>query len=189
MNTPPPIQPLPPERSVRGASYLNRTAETPDPWELCARLQYGGDRSFASSVEHLVVQTVPNDWPKAEARLLAALALPDATDAGRAFVCRMLALIGSAASVPALANLLLDPKTADAARGALEGIPGPEAVAALRDALTAATDVAKAGLIGTLAARRDAAARPALAALRDAASSSSLVRGTAARALQILPPS
>lgn len=63
------VQTLDPERSVGGASYLNRTAQTPDPWKLCASLEYGGDRSFATAVEQLVVQTEPKDWPKLETQL------------------------------------------------------------------------------------------------------------------------
>lgn len=187
--SPQPIQTLDAERSVRGASHLNRTAETPDPWKRCATLEYGGDRSFATTVEKLVMQTAPKDWPKLEDQLLGTLALPECTEAGRAFLCRMLALVGSAKSVPALSALVRVPKTADAARTALEIIPGPEAGTALRDALASLPGNAKAGLIGSLAARRDSAVRPALAALKDQATESAVVRGTAARALQTLPSS
>lgn len=187
--SPQPIQQLGPERSVRGSSYLNSTARTPDPYALCAELEYGGDRSFASSVEQLVVQTKPADWPKVEEQLLAVLALPGCTEAGRAFLCKMLGMIGSAKSVPALAALLREAKTADAARIALEVIPGPEASAALRDALGSLAGNAKAGLIGSIAARRDAAARAAIASVKGNASESAIVRGTATRALETLAAS
>ena len=188
-NSSQPIQPLGPERSVRGSSYLNRTAQTPDPWKLCAELKYGGDRSFASTVEQLVVQTPPPDWAKVEEQLLTTLALPGCTEAGRAFLCKMLAWVGSAKSVPALAALVRETKTADAARTALEIIPGPEASAALRDALASLAGNAKAGLIGSIAARRDVAARAALAALKDNTAEPAVVRGTAARALECLATS
>jgi hypothetical protein len=180
---------LGPERSVRGSSYLNRTAETPDPWKLCATLEYGGDRSFAAAVERLVVQTTPANWPKLEDQLLATLAVPGCTDAGRAFLCKMLGLVGSAKSVSALAALLRHEKTADAARLALELIPGPEASAALRDALPSLPSRAKAGLVGSISARRDSAATAALAALKDNADEPAIVRGTAARALERLASS
>lgn len=186
-SSPQPVQTLDPERSVRGASYLNRTAQTPDPWKLCATLEYGGDRSFATAVEQLVVQTAPKDWAKLEQQLLSSLALPECTAAGRAFLCRMLALVGSAKCVPALAALVRDPRTADAARTALEIIPGPEASAALRDALAALPGPAKAGVIGSLVARRDTAVRPALTDLKGKSTEPAIVRGTAARALQSLP--
>lgn len=187
--SPQPIQTLDPERSVRGASYLNRTAQTPDPWKLCATLEHGGDRSFASAVEQLVVQAPPGDWAKTEQQLLAALALPGCTEAGRAFLCRMLALVGSAKGIPALAALVKEAKTADAARRALEVMPGPEASAALREALASLEGNAKAGLIGSIAARRDTAARAALTAIKDNAAEPSVVRGTAARALETLAAS
>jgi hypothetical protein len=98
----------------------------------------------------------------------------------------MLARVGSAKCVPALAALVRDPQTADAARTALEVIPGPEASAALRDALASLPGPAKAGLIGSIAARRDATARPALTALKDNPAEPPVVRGTAARALKNL---
>lgn len=162
---------------------------TPDPWSACAALEYGGDRSFASSVRQQVVQTPPDGRAKLEAQLLATLLLPNCTDAGRAFLCEMLVLVGSAQSVPVLAPLLRDPKTTDAARFALEAIPGAEAGAALRDALGALSGNAKAGLIGSIAARRDLAARSALAALKDNRGEPALVRDAAARALAYLATS
>lgn len=188
-NSPQPVQTLPPERTVKAPSQLTRTGETPDPWKLCAELEYGGDRSFASTVEQLVVQMPPSNWTKIEELLLTALALPNCTEAGRAFLCKMLALVGSASSVPALTALVRDSKTADAARAALEIIPGPEAGAALRDALAQLGGNAKAGLIGSITARRDLVARPALAALKDSPAEPAIVRGTAARAVEALTAS
>ena len=49
--------------------------------------------------------------------------------------CLRLRVIGSANSVPALAALLGDERTSQAARNALEGMPFPEAGAALRESL------------------------------------------------------
>ncbi len=183
------IQQLDPERSVRGASYLNKTAETPDPWALCATLEYGGDRSFAFAVEKLIVQTPQSEWGKIEERLLATLALPGCTEAGRAFLCKMLGWVGSARSVPALAGLMREATTANVARTALELIPGPEASAALREALASLRGNDRAGVIGSIAARRDAEAGPALAALKGNAAEPAIVRGTAARALERLASS
>jgi hypothetical protein len=74
----------------------------------------------------------------------------------RSFVCRELALIGSAASVPALAPLLLDSELSVFARNALEHIPGPEADKALRDAIGKATGRTKVGIIHSVGVRRDA---------------------------------
>lgn len=179
--------PAPPAKSARPAAERKSTAgSTPDPWEVCAKLDYGSDRSLAWSVREQVIAVPADGRAKAEERLLKALALPGATDAGRAFVCQMLALVGSAASVPILAPLVRDARTADTARYALEAIPGPEASAALRDALGTLTGPLKAGLIGSLAVRRDTAAQPALAALKDNTAEPAIVREAATRALALL---
>lgn len=183
---------LPPDpASTSGAtpipkSYAKGIAMTPEPWVECVNLEYGGDRSFAWSVNQQVMRTAPAGRAKVEERLLAALALPTGKPAGRAFVCQMLALVGSPRSVPALALLLRDPVSSEAARFALESIPGREADAALRDALGALTGNAKAGLVGSLAARRDLAARPALVALQDNRAEPAVVREAAARAVASL---
>lgn len=167
-------------------SYAKGVAMTPDPWESCARLEYGGDRSFAWSVQQQVVQTGPDGRAKVEGQLLATLALPQCTAAARAFLCQMLALVGSARSVPALAELLRDASTVEPARVALEAIPGVEATAALRGALSAVQGAAKAGLIGSIAARRDSMARDALVALQASTDEPALVRDAATRALAAL---
>ncbi|HYC72090.1 MAG TPA: hypothetical protein VEB66_12830 [Opitutaceae bacterium] len=142
--------PVPPPADLPKNSF----GATPDPWIAAARLDYGADRTLASAVRDQVVHvaTAP-ERDRVEEKLLAALASPDARPAGRAFLCEMLALAGSARSVPALAALLRDPATSDAGRYALEAIPGPEATAALRDALAVLAGPARAGVVGSLAAR------------------------------------
>lgn len=159
---------------------------TPDPWAMCGRLEYGGDRSCAWSINQEVVHTPPSGHAKLEQQLLAALEAPDCTAAGRAFLCEMLALVGSAKAVPALAALLRDPKTAEPARYAIEAIPGVDADAALRGALGSLSGDAKAGLIGSIAARGDRAARPALVPLKDDRAEPGVVREAAARALDAM---
>ncbi|MCX6951859.1 MAG: hypothetical protein NTV51_06800 [Verrucomicrobia bacterium] len=188
MASPLPSAPVPASTPVP-KSYAKGVAMTPDPWEVCGSLDYGADRSLAWSVNQQVVQTAPAGHAKLEAQLLAALAARDCTAAGRAFLCELLALVGSAKSAAALTPLLRDPKTADAARYALEAIPGPEVDAVLRDALGALTGDAKAGLIGSLAARGDRAASPALTALKDNPAEPAVVRDAAARALEFLAAS
>jgi hypothetical protein len=177
-------QPAPAARPPRSsADRKSNFGSTPDPWEACATVEYGGDRSFAWSVREQVIATPPEGRARVEDRLLKALALPGCTEAGRAFLCQMLALVGSAKCVPALAALVRDAKSTESARYALQPIPGPEADAALRAALPALSGNAKAGLIGTIAMRGDAAARPDLAAISTNATEPPLVREAAARAL------
>jgi HEAT repeat protein len=69
--------------------------------------------------------------------------------------CQQLRIIGTAQSVPALAALLAEDRTAHAARYALEAIPAPEAVAALRAALGRTSGLLKVGVIDSLGRRRD----------------------------------
>jgi HEAT repeat protein len=79
--------------------------------------------------------------------------------------CRALSLVGGPDSVPVLAALALKADTTDAARYALERIPGGEADAALVAGLDKAGSVIKRGIVFSLGARRTAAAVPALARL------------------------
>jgi HEAT repeat protein len=81
----------------------------------------------------------------------------------RAYVCRELAIIGSAASVPALAPLLVDDELSVYARNALERILGPEADKALRDGLGKAKGRTRIGIINSVGVRRDARSASLLA--------------------------
>jgi HEAT repeat protein len=72
--------------------------------------------------------------------------------------CQKLRIIGSVKSVPALATLLVEERVSHAARYALEGMPFPEAGAALREALSKTSGPVKAGIIDSLGWRRDATA-------------------------------
>jgi hypothetical protein len=187
-DTPPAPTAPPAARRPRNANpdRYDSAGASPDPWVECARLEYGADRSFAWTVREQVVSTPPEGRARVEDRLLRSLDTAGRTDAGLAFLCQMLALIGTAKSVPALAPLLRDAKTVESARYALERVAGPEADAAFRAALSALSGVAKAGVIGSIAVRGDAAARAALTALKDNAAEPAVVREAAARALERL---
>jgi HEAT repeat protein len=76
--------------------------------------------------------------------------------------CRALRLVGGPDSVPVLAALVLKPETTDAARYALERIPGVEADKALLAALDKSQGAVKRGLISSLGERKSATAVPAL---------------------------
>ena len=89
----------------------------------------------------------------------------DSPRATKAITCKQLAVHGTRDAVPALAGLLPDEELTSWARIALEVIPGPEADAALRDALGKVQGRVRVGIINSLGVRRDAAAVDALAAL------------------------
>jgi len=115
-----------------------------------------------------------------ETRLAAVLGT-GASRAAKDYVCRKLTVIGTAASVPALAALLPDKDLSHMARYALERIQGPEAAKALRDALAKTTGAEKAGVAGSLGDRRDADSIGSLAGLLN--DSDALVALAAATAL------
>ena len=86
----------------------------------------------------------------------------DANHVQKADAAGRLRIVGTARAVPALAALLDHEATAHAARHALEGIPFPEAGAALRQALGQASGLTRLGLIDSLGWRREPEAVPLL---------------------------
>lgn len=157
-----------------------------DPWEEISRLQFGADRTQAWNVRQIILHTPPAGRPALEERLLAALAASAPESAGRAFICEMLGLIGSARSAAALGALLSEAASADVARQALERIPGTEADRALRDALKRLSGSSLAGLIGTLALRGDRGALPELRRIRSENALPATVRESASHAIEHL---
>ena len=73
-----------------------------------------------------------------------------ASRAAKDYVCRKLLIIGTTASVPALAALLPDKELSHMGRYALERIPAPEAAEALREALAKTSGAEKSGIAGSL---------------------------------------
>ncbi len=124
----------------------------------------GDDPEVLVPIEQAVKAVHGNPAARAalEQRLAVELGTPSSRDA-RAFVCRELAIIGSAASVPALTALLVDEDLSHRARNALERIPGPEADTALRDAIARTSGNVKIGIIHSIAVRRDPGSVPLLA--------------------------
>jgi HEAT repeat protein len=73
----------------------------------------------------------------------------------KALACKRLAVVGTAAAVPPLAELLNHPELGSWARIGLEAIDGPEASAALRAALATVRGRDRAGVVQSLGVRRD----------------------------------
>ncbi len=118
------------------------------------------------ALERLVFAASPDTAERqALARQLGAALDGQATPEAKRCFCEGLSLLGSASEVPALARALADKDLFDHARLALERIPAEEATGALLAALAAAPGPARAGLIGSLAARRAEMALPELARL------------------------
>jgi hypothetical protein len=118
------------------------------------------------AIENAVPATHGNEAARKELESKLAAVLPTgASRAAKDYVGRKLAIVGSAESVPALAALLNDKDLSHMARYALERIPAAEAAKALRDALSKTSGAEKAGVIGSLGVRRDAASVADLAGL------------------------
>lgn len=137
------------------------------------KFDWGTNLAELAPIEDAVVAAhgKPAIRQQLEDRLIAALSGKLTRDA-QDYVCRKLAIVGSAAAVPALAALLVSKDNSHMARFALERIPAPEAAAALRDALSKVSGSLKIGVISSLGGRRDGAAAVALGQLledRDAA--------------------
>ena len=135
-------------------------------FEALAKYDWGQDRSVLKPIDDAVVAS-HNDAAakKALEKRLVEVLKSDAPHAAKDYVCRKLSLIGSAASVPALAALLPDEKLSHMGRYALERMPCAEAVAAMREALSKTQGLQKIGVINSLGVRRDAKSTAALTAL------------------------
>jgi hypothetical protein len=159
---------------------------TANPWDEIALMDYAGDRSYASMINDMVVRAEVSQHPLLEEKLLQALATPGITDAGVLFICRMLALLGSVKCVPALTPYLADSRTSDLARIALDAIDAPEVAQAYRMALSQLSGSAKAGLIGSIAARGDVQAVDDLVAIALNPEEPADIRAAAERAAEKL---
>jgi len=95
----------------------------------------------------------PAELKKYEEQLIAVIEAKDATYAGKQYACRELSIIGTEASVPALAAMLTSAEYSDMARYALERIPSEVAEKALLKALPNAKDNAKIGIVNSLGER------------------------------------
>ncbi len=129
--------------------------ETADPWKVIGTLGYGDDRTMVSTVERVILDADPSQYPGFEDKLLKIAADPTCTEAGYGFVCRLLGLIASPKSVTALKDKLANENEVVAylTRMAIEQVPGTEADAALREAAGKAKGREAVGLAGALATR------------------------------------
>jgi HEAT repeat protein len=154
------------------------------PFAALAAFDWGGDIKPLAVIDAAVV-AAHGDAPltgELERRLAGVLG-SESSRAAKQYACRKLSLIGTAASVPALADLLSDKDESHMARFALERIAAPEAAEALRKALGSVEGDLTIGMLSSLAARRDLASMPAIAAL---VTGDSPVAAAAAEALGII---
>lgn len=136
------------------------------PFAALKAYDWGADAAPFKTIDDAVIVVHGDAALRGELeKRFAALLGPGTSRAAKEYVCRKLMMIGTAASVPALAALLADKDNSHMARFALEKISGPEASAAIRKALGAVTLDLKIGMMSSLAARRDATCVPMLVGL------------------------
>lgn len=153
-------------------------------WAALAAYDWGADAAPLAALDAAVVRAGTDVSVRAAVEpRLAALLAPETSRATKEYACRKLSLIGTAASVPALAALLVDAENSHMARFALERIEAPEAAAALRAGLGVVTGDLRIGMISSLGGRRDEPSVPLLAALLKAEPA---VGVAAARALGLI---
>jgi len=136
-------------------SRYKKFNETADPWKVIGTLGYGEDRTMVSTIERVIQDADPSQYPGFEDKLLKIATDPACTEAGYGFVCRLLSLIASTKSVAALkAKLASDNEViAHMTRLAIEQVPGAEADAALREASGKLKGREAEGIAGALAFR------------------------------------
>lgn len=138
-----------------------------DPWDYLPAYDWGATRRPLALIDDAIARarTDASARKALEARLIEVLADRANTTASREFACRRLSVVGSAASVPALAALLGDDALTHMVCFALERIPGPEAERALLDTVARVPAGPRVDVIQALGSRRSLAAVPALAPL------------------------
>jgi HEAT repeat protein len=134
-----------------------------DPYEGLGKFQFGQSRLPLATIEEEIRKSSPTQYRDIETKLLAVLNAPETPKDAKRYICRWLAVVGSADCVPAVAPLLTDPDLSYPARMALEPMASPVAGVALRDALPKVHGRLLAGLIGSIGVRRDREAVSAVA--------------------------
>ncbi len=151
-------------------------------FEALASYDWGKDYAAIKPIEDAIVSSTGDvEARKSLEEKLTNVLSSDASRAAKDYACRQLRVIGTAASVPVIAQLLSDKELAHMARYALENNPAPEAGATLRDAIANVEGHLLIGIISSLGDRKDNESVPALAGLLN--SSDATVARAAATAL------
>jgi len=132
---------------------------------------------LGKAAEDLLAKTPRDQMGAVEAKLVAVVASTNTAPEAKAYACRLLQRIGTAACVSAVTTLLHDEELAAYARMTLERQGTEAAAAALRAALDDVPENAKPGILGSLGAMQDA---KAVAAMRDLAGSTNAATAGAA---------
>lgn len=131
-----------------------------------AKYEYGEDRTLLMEFADQVNSSVYSETKRNELEgKLINLLSSKSTFASKQFACRQLRVIGSEKSLPILSDLMMDAKTADIARYALEKIPGNAVDEALVKLLYSSSKSSQLGIINTIGVRKSENAVSSLAEL------------------------
>lgn len=142
---------------------LGARAQSGDPLDQVATYDFGKSRAPLAQIEEMSRQA--DQKAKIEEAMIKVLQDPKATFAGKQFACRMLRLVGTEKSVPALAALLSDEKLSHMARWAMQLMPYPAVDEAFAKALDSQKGSTLVGVITSMGARKDAKSIAKLAQL------------------------
>jgi len=137
----------------KGGSGGNLTAEQVEAaWAEMPKYEAGQDQKALLAMNWVVINAMndANRRAATAARLARILQDPATTPDARQFICAQLYQIGTEAEIPAVAGMLHDPATADAARLFLERVESQASLAALRAALDKLEGPALAGVANSL---------------------------------------
>jgi len=149
---------------------------------------WGGDRGSLADIDDLIAAAQGGKRKlKTIERALLEVLQSDAKLPAKEYICRQLALIGTARSVPVLAEMLSEAELSDCARFALEAIPKASVDDALRAALKKVSGNQRVGIVNTLGERRDRKAVRALSKMLD--SPDRVLANAAEAALRKIRPS
>jgi HEAT repeat protein len=135
-------------------------------FQSLAKLKLGQDLTTLRPIEQAISRSHADPSVRAalEAHLIETLK-GKATDLGKDYACRQLALVGSDDAVPVLAGLLPNQRLSYMARYALEGIASPAAVKSLRESIGKTAGRQQLGAVISLGRLADPEAVPTIAAL------------------------
>ncbi len=124
-------------------------------WEALKALDWGSDLEPLAVIDQAITDSHGDNQAQAALEEKMLDLLPEASPAGRDYICRRLVNIGSDRCVPTLAGMASESASSHLARLVLEQLATPAAVAALRAAAGQASGATKIGLLGSLAKLQD----------------------------------
>jgi HEAT repeat protein len=140
---------------INNAGAAFNKSEIDEKLSAIVNYERGMSREPLIAVEKLIRESQNQREQRKYIELQLAKLLGEATLESKSFICRQLWFIGTADSVPAIAKLLMDEKTADIACYAIGQNPSEEAGKALREALNKVSPKVQIRIINLLGDRGD----------------------------------